>query len=192
MTLEEFEEIKVKFGSTEEEIATILTEIFARAGITMITDAGPQEDPEVIAAERRRLARERALRQKEKEARNPKRRIESRKKDLQENPDMMPEVPFGPYGRGPDAVSVVNITKVKAMCIPGKGVDQMLDHMVAAEATRAWMASMDKSRNFIAFNRMNLSVWSSESISSSVRERGIATSTSGRFAVIARRCWRPS
>merc|ERR1719487_1849806 len=112
MTFEEFEAIKAKFGATEEEIATILTEIFARAGITMITDAGPQEDPEVIAAERRRLARERALRQKEKEARNPKRRIESRKKDLLENPEAMPQVPYGPYGRGPDAVPVVNVTKV--------------------------------------------------------------------------------
>merc|ERR1719487_3103777 len=124
MTFEEFEAIKAKFGATEEEIATILTEIFARAGITMITDAGPQVDPEVLAVERRRLARERALRQKEKEARNPKRRIESRKKDLLENPDAMPQVPFGPYGRGPDSVPIVNITKVKAMCIPGKGVDQ--------------------------------------------------------------------
>merc|ERR1719487_2819051 len=101
MTLEEFEENKAKFGTTEEEIASILTEIFKRAGITMITDSGPQEDPEVIAAERRRLARERALRQKEKEARNPKRRIESRKKDLMEDPERMPQVPFGPYGRGP-------------------------------------------------------------------------------------------
>jgi hypothetical protein len=94
--------------------------------------------------------------------------------DLLENPERMPQVPFGPYGRGPDAVPVVNITKVKAMCIPGKGVNQMLDHMVAAEKTRAWMATMEVSRNFISFNRMNVSVWSSESMSSSVRERGIA------------------
>ena len=36
------------------------------------------------------------------------------------------------------------------------------------------MESMDKSKNFIHFNRTNLSAWSTESLTSSARERGEA------------------